>query len=74
MLEEVRQKTQGLRNLGLRLAVAGMVGLVVVVEEDLVLNMDPLQHDGHVEVSDGAVEEEGVLYQILDIVAFVVLA
>jgi hypothetical protein len=72
VLEEVRQKTQGPHNLGLRLAVVGMAGLVVVVvEEDLVLSMDPLKHDGHVEASDEAAVGEGVLCQILDIVSFV---
>ncbi len=72
-LEEVRQKSQGPHNLGLRPAVAGMADLVVVVEEDLVLSMDPWQHDGHAEASDEAVVE-GVLCQNQDIASFVGLA
>jgi hypothetical protein len=69
VLEEVRQKSQARRSLGLRLAVAETVDLVVVVEEDLVLNMAPLLRDDHVEASDGVVVE-GVLCQILDTVSF----
>jgi len=74
VLEEVRQKSQAPRNSGLRLAVAGTVDLVVVVEEDLVPNMGPLLHDVHVEGSDGVVVAEGGLCQILDTASFVDLA
>lgn len=74
VLEEVRQKIQGPHSSGLRLAVAGMVDLLVVVEEDPALSMDPWEHDGHVEASDEVVEEEGVLCQTQDIVSFVDLA
>lgn len=73
VLGEVRQRSQDPRNLGLRLAVAGTVDLVVVVEEDLVLNMVPLLRDDHVEANDGVVVE-GVLCQIQDIVSFADLA
>lgn len=73
VLEEVRQRSQDPRKLGLRLAVAGAVDLVVVVEEDLDLNMVPLQRDDHVEANDGVVVE-GDLCPILDIVSFADLA